>query len=92
MIERALLLAGDETLSAEALGLGVATPRREVAATSSSSNLRDEREAAERRAVMDALDKTGGNQTKAAALLGVSRRTLVTRLQLYGLTKPRKKE
>ncbi|MGV3620645.1 MAG: sigma-54 interaction domain-containing protein, partial [Archangium sp.] len=92
VIERALLLAGDETLSSEALGLGVTTGRREVVASTSSSNLRDEREAAERRAVMDALDKTGGNQTKAAELLGVSRRTLVTRLQHYGLTKPRKKE
>jgi two-component system response regulator AtoC len=41
--------------------------------------------------VLEALDKTDGNQTKAADLLGVSRRTLVTRLQQYGLTRSRKK-
>jgi DNA-binding NtrC family response regulator len=57
----------------------------------SATNLKDEREAAERRAVLEALEKTGGNQTKAAELLGVSRRTLVTRLQQYGMTKPRSK-
>ncbi len=93
VIDRAVLLAGDETLSSEALGLGGAVaPRREVTSSVSSSNLRDEREAAEKRAVIDALDKTGGNQTKAAELLGVSRRTLVSRLQQYGLTKPRKRD
>ncbi len=93
VIERALLLAGEESLTAEALGLGgVTTPRRDVTPSGPASGLRDEREAAEKRAVLEALDKTGGNQTKAAELLGVSRRTLVSRLQQYGLTKPRKKE
>jgi DNA-binding NtrC family response regulator len=56
-----------------------------------AAGLREEREAAERRAVVDALEKTGGNQTRAAELLGVSRRTLVSRLQEYGLTRARKK-
>ncbi|MFT3708230.1 MAG: helix-turn-helix domain-containing protein [Archangium sp.] len=64
----------------------------DVASKTGAPNLRDEREAAEKRAVLEALDKTGGNQTKAAELLGVSRRTLVTRLQQYGLTRPRKKD
>jgi two-component system response regulator AtoC len=53
--------------------------------------LRDERDAAEQRAIVEALERCGGNQTKAAAFLGISRRTLVTRLQNYGLTRSRKK-
>jgi|APLak6261679142_1056127.scaffolds.fasta_scaffold00011_101 DNA-binding NtrC family response regulator/pSer/pThr/pTyr-binding forkhead associated (FHA) protein len=94
VIDRAILMAGEDTLSAEALGLGVVTAasKKDVVVSAAGSNLRDEREAAEKRAVLDALEKTGGNQTKAAELLGVSRRTLVTRLQQYGLTKTRKKD
>ena len=36
-----------------------------------------------------ALEKTAGNQTAAAKLLGISRRTLVTRLGQLGLPRPR---
>jgi transcriptional regulator with PAS, ATPase and Fis domain len=92
VIDRSILMAGEGSLTAEALGLGVvSTTRREVVSTGPASNLRDEREAAEKRAVLEALEKTDGNQTKAAEMLGVSRRTLVSRLQQYGLTRPRKK-
>ncbi len=38
-----------------------------------------------RRAILDALEKTGGNRTQAAALLGISRRNLVYKLRDYGL-------
>jgi transcriptional regulator with PAS, ATPase and Fis domain len=92
VIDRSILMAGEGSLTAEALGLGVvATARKELVSTGAASNLRDEREAAEKRAVLEALEKTDGNQTKAADMLGVSRRTLVSRLQQYGLTRPRKK-
>jgi DNA-binding NtrC family response regulator len=42
------------------------------------------------RDVVRALEACGGNQTKAARLLGVSRRTLTSRLDEYGLPRPRK--
>jgi two-component system, NtrC family, response regulator AtoC len=45
----------------------------------------------ERRRVVRALELCQGNQTKAAAMLGVSRTTLVARIKLYGLPRPRKK-
>jgi DNA-binding NtrC family response regulator len=41
--------------------------------------------------IVEALTECGGNQTRAAAKLGISRRTLVTRLGQYDLPRPRKK-
>jgi two-component system response regulator AtoC len=40
--------------------------------------------------IMQALDATGGNQTRAAELLQVSRRTLINRMIEFGLPRPRK--
>ncbi|MDQ3034562.1 MAG: sigma-54 dependent transcriptional regulator [Myxococcota bacterium] len=45
----------------------------------------------ERRRIEDALARCAGNQTQAAALLGISRRTLVSRLSQYELPRPRKR-
>jgi DNA-binding NtrC family response regulator len=44
----------------------------------------------ERTRVVDALARAHGNQVVAARLLGVSRRTLINRLDAYGLPRPRK--
>jgi DNA-binding NtrC family response regulator len=52
--------------------------------------LRSGVEHAERTLILRALEKCGGNQTKAAQALGISRRTLVTRLTQYALPRPRK--
>jgi len=42
--------------------------------------------------IMQTLERAGGNQTVAARLLGISRRTLVNRLNDYEhVTRPRKK-
>ncbi len=57
----------------------------------SSQRLRGEMEALERQRIIEALEKCGGNQTSAAELLGISRRTLVTRLATYDLPRPRKR-
>jgi two-component system, NtrC family, response regulator AtoC len=45
---------------------------------------------AERERILWALDECAGNQTRAAKLLGISRRTLVSRLGHYKLPRPRK--
>jgi DNA-binding NtrC family response regulator len=45
----------------------------------------------ERQRIIAALDAAHGNQTTAAKMLGISRRTLVTRLGEYDLPRPRKK-
>jgi transcriptional regulator with PAS, ATPase and Fis domain len=44
----------------------------------------------ERAWILAALERAHGNQTRAAALLGISRRTLVSRLEEYGFPRPRK--
>jgi len=44
----------------------------------------------ERARIVDALQMCNGNQTKAAEMLGISRRTLVSRLTEYDLPRPRK--
>tara|TARA_Y100001934_G_scaffold117242_1_gene143553 strand:- start:2842 stop:4674 length:1833 start_codon:yes stop_codon:yes gene_type:complete len=44
----------------------------------------------ERQRILDALEECGGNQTKAAALLGMPRRTFVKRLDAYKIARPRK--
>ncbi len=41
--------------------------------------------------ILDSLTKSGGNQTEAARLLGISRVTLAKRLEQYGIPRPRKR-
>jgi len=45
---------------------------------------------AERDRILKALHECHGNQTRAAAMLEMSRRTLVTKLAVYGIPRPRK--
>jgi DNA-binding NtrC family response regulator len=54
-------------------------------------DFRARKAADEKKAILAALESADGNQTRAAELLGMPRRTLVARLSEYGLTKPRKK-
>ena len=62
----------------------------------SRSDLRDSRTLAnsvadvERQRILDALEQCGGNQTRAARVLGISRNTLAARLDEFGLRRPRK--
>ena len=44
----------------------------------------------ERSRILGALDAAGGNQSQAARALGISRKTLIRRLDKYGVPRPRK--
>jgi DNA-binding NtrC family response regulator len=46
---------------------------------------------AERQSIIDALARANGHQATAAKLLGISRRTLINRLEQYQLPRPRKR-
>jgi two-component system response regulator AtoC len=52
--------------------------------------LSDEMSALERDRILAALEACGGNQSRAAKSLGISRATLIRRLEAYGVPRPRK--
>jgi len=91
MVQRALVLATGPELTVEDFAfhvddLPVATAHLRSAGGSLRDDLKDE----ERRRIIGALDDCQGNQSKAARLLGMPRRTLVERLRAYGITRKRK--
>jgi len=55
------------------------------------NDLRAQRESWERQQIVTALEKTSGNQKEAAILLGISRRTLINKIEAYGIARPRKR-
>jgi DNA-binding NtrC family response regulator len=84
-MERAVVLAAGATLvTARHLRLdpAPAAPPAAPAAERGSE--------AEKQRILDALERAAGNQSRAAAMLGISRRTLINRLEQYGLPRPRK--
>jgi DNA-binding NtrC family response regulator len=105
VMERAALLSGDTVLERRHLPSrvgegrtsqvhGVMEPQSAAAPAAMASGdatLRAGVAAAEREKIIEALAQCAGNQTQAAALLGISRRTLVSRLSEYALPRPRKR-
>jgi DNA-binding NtrC family response regulator len=95
VIERAVLLADDQ-IEVEHLPFDGSAPAPSAAspspapAAAGGAVLADELAAVERRRIVDALEQCDGNQTKAAALLGMPRRTFVKRLEQYNIPRPRK--
>ena len=95
-IERALIVSDGRLISAEQLGI---LPRREGATAAPPPVAADAGAAAapsaagaplaelERRAIADALSGAKGNKTRAAALLGLTRTQLYTRLKRFGLAR-----
>ena len=59
------------------------------AAKASGSGVRPSMPSLDRDRMIEALQKTGGNQTTAAALLGMSRRTFIRRLAELDVPRPR---
>jgi transcriptional regulator with PAS, ATPase and Fis domain len=99
MIDRALLLCGDGPIRPEHLPTEQMRPRSETPTirtpdvwTRSGDRTVPPAKGSpeEHQSILDALAGGGGNQTLAARLLGLSRRTLVSRLTDYNVERPRK--
>ena len=91
VIERAVVLAESDVLDAADLGLGVVPGGSNAVVAAQPGQLKDDVGALEQRRILDALAECDGNQTRAAKLLGISRGTLVSRLERFGVSRPRKK-
>jgi len=92
MLERALALCDGKTITAQDLSAGEVpetTLRIESVnmEPSAALNLTDYLEDIEKKAIIQALQKTNNNKTAAAKLLGVTFRTLRYRLTKLGLSK-----
>ncbi|MEQ1602096.1 MAG: sigma-54 dependent transcriptional regulator [Methylophilaceae bacterium] len=97
VLERALAMCDGHTIKADdlllqgesrkAVGSTVVSQGKPDAGVTEANNLAlpDYLESVERKAIIEALEKTGNNQTEAAKLLGVSLRTLRYRLSRLGL-------
>jgi DNA-binding NtrC family response regulator len=79
VVERALFMAGRNTISADDLGLRARVDPPEAAAIEAMTL-----EEAERHLIERALRRTSGNVTEAARLLGLSRSALYRRLERQG--------
>ena len=104
-LERAVLLAGDAGITVAELTLSPASagprstapsaapPPSTAPATvpTAAAPLPEQLAALERERIVNALAECQGNQTRAAAMLGMPLRTLVKRLTQYGVARPRKR-
>ncbi|MFV8755727.1 sigma 54-interacting transcriptional regulator [Nannocystaceae bacterium ST9] len=87
--ERAVVLARGATIDVKHLILAGTQSVVEPAATSTSPIDLTPEQARDRARIMAALEANAGNQSRAAAELGISRATLATRLVLYRIPRPR---
>ncbi|MGE5185233.1 MAG: sigma 54-interacting transcriptional regulator [Acidobacteriota bacterium] len=85
VIDRAALIATGDEIDVEHLSL----PDAGEPPRPSGGSLHADVDALEKQRIVEALEACGGNQTRAAQRLGISRGTLLARLKQYGIKRPR---
>lgn len=93
VIERAVVLCEGTQIGVEHVEL-TAFSAEPTSAVSESNGLVAElspKELEDRQRILDALTQCSGNQSKAAEKLGISRSTLINRLDAYRIGRPRKR-
>jgi two-component system NtrC family response regulator len=83
IIERAIVLSSDNIITTESLPINLKTPKSELEIESNAKTLTEKVEKLEKKLIIEALEKTGRNQTKAAELLGLTERNLRYKLKKY---------
>jgi DNA-binding NtrC family response regulator len=85
MMERSVLLSENNTISLDCLCHDGLMPQTLIDSGQQALSLKNVVEGAEKKAIEDALATTDNNRSQAAKLLGISRRTLYDKLELYGM-------
>ncbi len=81
-IESAVVMSLTDEITVESLPPFLSLKPMKQSASKTPENLFD----IEKKAIFDALNKSGGNKTETAKVLGIGLRTLYRKLSLYGFT------
>ncbi len=93
-VQRMMVVAKHEVLEVQDLPAGIRGTEKKPGekAKDLKEIARGSAEVVEKEAILDALAKTGGNVTRAAQSLGISRATLQHKMKIYGLRGPTRQE
>jgi two-component system response regulator AtoC len=81
ILDRAMILAGDEPIDPSCIGIDDdENPDTETVSIGNQSLGESEK-----KMIQEALERTDGNKTEAAKILGISRRRLYSRMKIHGL-------
>lgn len=87
ILHRSVVLSRGGLITADdiSIGFGSGVSEKAVSESLTSMNLTEQVERLEKKLVLEALQKSGGNQSQAARMLGISERNLRYRLNKWGM-------